>query len=261
MSADAAALDIPIASREPEVRRPGLGRLTLVELRKMVDTRAGFWLQLATFGLAVVVVVIICAVGKAQDQTFRALLEAAIAPAGVLLPIMGILLVSSEFSQRTAPITFALVPRRMRVLTAKLLAGVVLSLIGLAVALPIAAIGTAISAPDVAHAWSLPVGLLGQMALSLATGVITGVAFGAALLSSAPAIVLSFVLPIAWAALAAIPGIHGVARWLDATQSLAPMTSHLMDATEWARAGTTLALWMILPLLIGAWRIARREIT
>jgi hypothetical protein len=99
------------------------------------------------------------------------------------------------------------------------------------------------------------------MALSLATGVITGVAFGAALLSSAPAIVLSFVLPIAWAALAAIPGIHGVARWLDATQSLAPMTNHLMDATEWARAGTTLALWMILPLLIGAWRIARREIT
>ena len=24
--------------------RPGLGRLTRVELRKMVDTRAGFWL-------------------------------------------------------------------------------------------------------------------------------------------------------------------------------------------------------------------------
>jgi hypothetical protein len=259
MSADAAALDIPIASREPEAR-PGLGRLTFVELRKMVDTRAGFWLQLATVGISIVVVVIICAVGKAQDQTFRALLEAAIAPAGVLLPIMGILLVSSEFSQRTAPITFALVPKRSRVLTAKVLAGVVLSLIGLAAALPVAAIGTAVSAPDVPHVWTLPVGLLGQMELSLATGVVTGVAFGAALLSSAPAIVLSFVLPIAWAALAAIPGIHGVARWLDATQSLAPMTNHLMDGTEWARAGTTLALWMVLPLVIGAWRIAHREI-
>ena len=259
MSADAATLDIPIASREPEAR-PGLGRLTLVELRKMVDTRAGFWLQLATVGLTIVVVVIVCAVGKAQDQTFRALLEAAVAPASVLLPIMGILLVSSEFSQRTAPITFALVPRRSRVLIAKLFAGVVLSLIGLMVCVPIAAIGTAISAPDVAHAWSLPIGLLGQMELSLATGVITGVAFGAALLSSAPAIVLSFVLPIGWAAVASIPGLDGVARWLDGTRSLAPMTNHLMDATEWARAGTTLAVWMVLPLLIGAWRIARREI-
>jgi ABC-2 type transport system permease protein len=259
MSADAAALDIPIASRESEAR-PGLGRLTFVELRKMVDTRAGFWLQLATVGLSIVVVVIICAVGKAQDQTFRALLEAAIAPAGVLLPIMGILLVSSEFSQRTAPITFALVPRRMRVLTAKVLAGVMLSLIGLALALPIAAVGTLVSAPDVPHVWTLPAGLLGQMELSLATGVIGGVAFGAALLSSAPAIVLSFVLPIGWAAIAAIPGLDGVARWLDSTRSLAPMTNHLMDASEWAHAGTTLALWMVLPLVIGAWRIAHREI-
>ena len=37
--------------------RPGLGRLVAVELRKMVDTRAGFWLQVATVVLTVVVVV------------------------------------------------------------------------------------------------------------------------------------------------------------------------------------------------------------
>jgi ABC-2 type transport system permease protein len=260
MSADAAALDLPIAGRETE-RRPSLARLTLVELRKMLDTRAGFWLQLATVGLTIVVVVIICAVGHAEDQRFRALLEAAVVPAGVLLPIVGILLVSSEFSQRTALVTFALVPKRSRVLTAKLLASVILSLVALALCVPIAAAGTAITSPDVAHAWSMPIGMLGQTALSLATGMIGGVAFGAALLSSAPAIVLSFVLPLGWAAVASIPGLDGVAKWLDGTRSLAPMTNHLMDPTEWAHAGTTLALWMVLPLLIGAWRIARREIT
>jgi hypothetical protein len=31
--------------------------------------------------------------------------------------------------------------------------------------------------------------------------------------------------------------------------------------TQWAHAGTSLALWMVLPLLLGAWRITRREIT
>src|SRR5690349_22356232 len=31
--------------------RPGLGRLVAVELRKIVDTRAGFWLQTATVAL------------------------------------------------------------------------------------------------------------------------------------------------------------------------------------------------------------------
>ena len=33
--------------------RPGLARLTKVELRKMVDTRSGFWLLLAVLALTV----------------------------------------------------------------------------------------------------------------------------------------------------------------------------------------------------------------
>ena len=90
--------------------------------------------------------------------------------------------------------------------------------------------------------------------------MIGGVALGAALLASAPAIVLSFVLPIAWAIVGRLAGLDAVARWLDATRSLAPMTEHAMSALEWARAGTTLALWMVLPLLIGLWRITRGEI-
>ena len=43
--------------------RPGLGRLVAVELRKMVDTRAGFWLQVAMVALTVVVVVVRLLVG------------------------------------------------------------------------------------------------------------------------------------------------------------------------------------------------------
>ena len=38
--------------------RPGLGRLVAVELRKMVNTRAGFWLQLATVALTVLAVIV-----------------------------------------------------------------------------------------------------------------------------------------------------------------------------------------------------------
>ena len=34
-----------------------------------------------------------------------------------------------------------------------------------------------------------------------------------------------------------------------------------MSATQWAHAGTALAIWMLLPLVIGAWRITRREVT
>jgi ABC-2 type transport system permease protein len=237
------------AARAPRADpRPGLARLTAVELRKMTDTRAGFWLQLAVVVLTVVVVAITCLFGESKDQTLRVMLSIAVAPASILLPIVGILLVASEWSQRTAMVTFALVPRRPRVLAAKLLASVALSMIALALSLVVAAVGTAVAAPGIDHTWSLPVGLLGQNAVSLATGMIGGVAFGAALLASAPAIV------------GRLTGLDAVARWLDGTHSLAPMTEHVMSATEWARAGTTLTLWMVLPLLIGLWRIQRGEI-
>ena len=44
----------------------------------------------------------------------------------LLLPVMGILLVTSEWSQRTDMTTFALEPHRSRVIMAKLVTGVVL---------------------------------------------------------------------------------------------------------------------------------------
>jgi hypothetical protein len=39
------------------------------------------------------------------------------------------------------------------------------------------------------------------------------------------------------------------------------LTEGVYSATQWAHVGTSLALWMVLPLLIGARRIMRREIT
>ncbi|HEX4752902.1 MAG TPA: hypothetical protein VH268_08385, partial [Solirubrobacterales bacterium] len=133
MSAEAS--DAAPAGRD---ERPGLGRLTKVELRKMVDTRSGFWLQVAVLALTVLVVVITVLTGEESDLTFRHLLSNALQPAGVLLPVVGILLVSSEWSQRTALISFALVPDRPRLIAVKVLAGVVLGLIATVVAIVLA---------------------------------------------------------------------------------------------------------------------------
>src|SRR4029079_4926859 len=80
-------------------------RLTAVELRKATDTRAGFWLQLTTAGFTLAAVVILLVI-SARHPTLADVLSVAVQPAGVLLPIVGILLVTSEWSQRTALITF-----------------------------------------------------------------------------------------------------------------------------------------------------------
>ena len=55
------------------ITAPPMRRLTTVELRKMTDTRAGFWLLLLVVLSALAVVTLILAVGKPDDQTFDAL--------------------------------------------------------------------------------------------------------------------------------------------------------------------------------------------
>jgi ABC-2 type transport system permease protein len=102
--------------------------------------------------------------------------------------------------------------------------------------------------------------LIGQSAVYLGGGMLTGVAFGGVMLASAPAIVALFALPIAWTAVASLSFFAGAAPWLDTRLALGPMPQEVMSATQWAHAGTALALWMLLPLLIGIWRITRREV-
>src|SRR3954464_5115226 len=98
MSTATFTLPIAAAPAASASSRPGVGRLTRVELRKMLDTRAGFWLQVATVGLTVVAVVIRLAVGNPQDHTFRSVLEVGLAPASVLLAGRGRLLVPRAWS-------------------------------------------------------------------------------------------------------------------------------------------------------------------
>ena len=259
MSATAATLELPVAGLDHD-RRPGLARLTGVELRKMVDTRAGFWLQLFNLGLMIAFVVVALILADAQDRTFQDLMWIALWPASSLLPVVGVLLISSEWSQRTSLITFALVPRRTRVLAAKLGAALILSVVMLATALAIAAVGTAVAGPSVDGTWSLPPEMLGQAVVYMTTSFIMGLAFGAMFLASAPAIVLYSLLPGGWALLSTIPALEVPARWLDNAHTLTPMADHVLSGTEWARAGTTLALWVLLPAVIGAWRVIHDEV-
>lgn len=240
--------------------RPGLGRLVAVELRKMVDTRAGFWLQAVMVALTVVVVVVRLLVGDGADHTFQSVLDAGLQPSAVLLPVLGILLVTSEWSQRTGLITFVLVPVRSRVLGAKLVASLLLAVAMLVISVVVVAAGVLVSSPGVEGTWSDAAPLIGQSAVYLTTGMVAGVALGAMLLAAAPAIVLRFALPTAWMALVSLPVFSGVAPWVDYAGAVGQMTEYVMSATQWAHAGASLVIWMVLPLLIGAWRITRREI-
>lgn len=257
-AAASAPAGAPVADRD---RRPSMTRLTTVELRKMFDTRSGFWLPIMVAVVAIGTALIAVFAGAEPGHTFRHIFAVTMYPTAILLPLIGVLLVTGEFSQRTALQTFTLTPSRARVLVAKLLASVSCSFAAVAFGLVVAAGATALHPASGGGVWTLDWALIPQALLYLAAAMITGVAFGAALLVSAPAIVVYLLLPTIWSALAnSIHGLEGVARWLDPSQSLDPMVRGGLSGAGWAHAGATLLLWTVGPLAIGWCRVMRRDV-
>jgi hypothetical protein len=181
----------------------------------------------------------------------------------LLLPVLGILLVTSEWSQRTALSTFALVPQRSRVLVAKLLAAAVLGVLGVVATLGAAVLATALTPVLTADtaAWDLTATQLVQTTLGQVLIVLVGVAFGMLLLSSPLAIVVYFALPTAFTVLVVtVAALDWLRDWWDLTTTTGPMYTGDLEGEGWAQVGTSTLLWLVVPLVLGWLRIQRSEI-
>jgi ABC-2 type transport system permease protein len=243
---------------------PSVGpvRLTLIELRKLADTRSGLWL-LIVIGLAAAgTVAIQLGFAPDEDQTFRSFFLFGSLPSGVLLPVLGILSMTSEWSQRTALSTFTLVPARSRVIAAKVAAGV---LIAVAATLATAAVAAAGNLLGIALGgngdWSIGPALLAQTLLAQVLFMLMGLGFGGLLMNSALAIVVYFALPTVWSVLGAtIKGLKEAAGWLDLNTASSPLTEGALTGGQWARLGVAAAVWVLVPLVLGTIRALRREV-
>jgi ABC-2 type transport system permease protein len=240
--------------------RPGFAQLTRVELRKTYDTRAGFWLLISCVLLMLATGLITVLSGDDESHTWSNLLNNCSQALNFILPVVGILLVTSEWSQRTALQTFTLVPQRGRVLATKIAASLVLSVLAIVAALVLTAVCTAIN-PAATDAFHLDAGLVLQTVLFTILSMLTGVGLGAAILISAPAIVALYVLPIAYSAVVNIIGaLHGLRDWTDQSDTFSNLTDHTLSGHEWGQVATTALLWVVLPVAIGAYRFLRGEI-
>jgi len=252
----------PTTGRAPAVGSPSMSALTRVELRKSYDTRAGRWL-LVVIGLAALAVVLILLLVDDAPKSFEGFFGFTQLPIGILLPVLGILLVTSEWSQRTAMTTFVLVPRRSRVLVAKVLAAAVLAVLGVVASLVTAALGTVLTPvlSDGDMEWTLSAAQLGQVVLVQVLTVLAGVAFGMLLLSSPLAIVLYFVLPTVFTLLVnLVAALDWMRDWLDLSTTTMPMYEGELSGQGWAQVATSVGLWIVVPMAVGWWRINRTEI-
>jgi hypothetical protein len=96
--------------------RVPLIRVTQVELRKMFDTRSGFWLIAISALLATGGVILWAADDQLTYSTFATAIRF---PVVIILPLIAILAVTSEWSQRTGLTTFTLIPHRSRIISAR----------------------------------------------------------------------------------------------------------------------------------------------
>lgn len=243
--------------------RPSIARLTSIELRKLTDTRAGRWL-LATIGLiAVAIAVVQLFVLDDAEQTFTGFLAPSLLPVGLLLPVVGILSITSEWTQRTALTTYALVPHRERVVLAKLAAVVLAALASVLVSLAVAAAGTlAAKATGGAGSWDGEWALVLHAAVIQLVNVLMGAAFGLLLLNTPLAIVGYLLLPTVWSILAAmISALQGPANWLDTSITMEPLYGNEMTSGQWGRLAVSVLAWVAVPLVAGLLRTLRREVS
>jgi len=246
------------------VRRPSLLRLTGVEVRKLVDTRAGRWLMI-TIGLATAAIVTLQLIYAGDaEQTFLNFFVPSLLPVSVLLPVLGILSITSEWSQRTALTTYALVPRRERVVAAKLIAVSLTALASVLTSLAVAAVGTLVaSATGGAGTWQFDWSLILNAAVLQVTSVLMGAAFGLLQLNPPLAIVGYLLLPTLWGVLGEmVKPLRGPSEWLDTSKTMEPLfSSDAVTGGQWGRIAVSLLVWMVLPLAAGLFRTLRREVS
>jgi len=255
----------PGPTRPSLTGRPGVpfGRQLRAELRKLTDTRAGTWLLVAIFAATPLVVTGVLTLADPRNLTYSQLVNVTQSPERILLPIVGILTVSSEWSQRTGLLTFTLEPNRKRVLLAKLCATLVLGVLVILVGFGSAAIGNVlgIALRDGNGSWSF--GLTGyrDIAVVLIVGLLQGLAYGMALLITAVAIVFFYVVPnLSNLLFSSVSGLKDVAPWLDLDKAQAALYLHRVSAEQWAQFLTATLIWVVAPGALGVVRVLRTEV-
>jgi hypothetical protein len=233
--------------------------LVRAELRKTVDVRAARWMLFASALLVAGAEAVPLVFPHNVTQDRASYLTWAALGLSRLLPLVLLMAMTAEWSQRTAMTTFTLEPRRGRVLAAKATAGLIISVLAGLFALlaaTVAVLAASHAGRPVAEGWNWS--QLAGFALFIVLTSAVGMAIGAAVHNTAAAIVSYFVLAGLFSLLM-IPALQKAGDWINTGT-----TFGWMLAGDWsghvAQIAVCAALWIALPLAVGTIRTVRREV-
>jgi ABC-2 type transport system permease protein len=217
-------------------------RLVKIELRKMFNTRSGFWMLVSIGVLSVIATGAVIIFAPDSAVTFESFAAAIGLPMSVILPVIAILGVTSEWSQRSGLTTFTLVPSRGRVIGAKASATFMVGVVSMVVAFAVGAVGNLLGTTimGVDTVWDVSLAAAAQILLGNLVGMAIGFTLGVVLRNSAAAIVgyfvVSLVMPGVLALLALVRSwFADLQPWIDWNYTQASLLeNHTDTAREWA---------------------------
>ncbi|MEO7941910.1 MAG: ABC transporter permease [Marmoricola sp.] len=244
-----------------------LTRIVGVEFRKMFNTRSGFWLMASIAITAVLATGAVITWAPADALTYDTFAAAIGFPMSVILPMVAILLVTSEWSQRSGLTTFTLVPHRGRVIGAKATATVIVGVASMVVALAIGALGnilgTAITGTP--RVWDDSFLHLSEIVLANVLGMMIGFMLGVLIRNSAGAIVGYFVFTLVLPTLSGILAANAswwekAQGWVDFNYAQSALFNGEVAAKDWAHLASASGIWLVLPLTVGLVLVMRSEV-
>ena len=250
--------------------RPGVpvSRLVKVELRKMFDTRSGFWLMASIAIIAALATLGVILFVPNESLEFVFFASAIGFPMAVLLPIVAIMSVTGEWSQRTGLISFTLVPHRSQIILGKAIAAIIVGVVSVVIAFAIGALGNIIgsSLNGVDVRWGLGFYDFLLIILGNVLGLLVGFMLGVLIRNTPGAIVAYFVyallLPIVFEIVAALQDwFKDLRPWIDFNFAQTPLfDGGPPTAEQWAQIGVSGTIWFIIPMAIGVWLVLRSEV-
>ena len=246
-----------------------LTRVTQVELRKMFNTRSGFWL-IASIAISAVVAtggVILWA--PDDGLTYSTFATAIRFPVVIILPLIAILAVTSEWSQRAGLTTFTLVPHRSRIITAKAISSVAIAIAAMVLTFAVGALGNLLGAAvrGTTPVWDVTLTQCLYYVLGMVLSLLTGFMLGVLIRSSTGAIVayfvLTFVLPTIFGLLAeSQQWFHDLQPWVDIqfAQSGLFIFQQALTGEQWANIAVTGITWLLIPMAVGLGFVMRAEV-
>lgn len=242
------------------IRRQRYSTLVRVELRKMTDTRSGKGILAAAVALSLVLLGWKLFHTSTVEVSFASYNSASGPSVAVILPLVGLLAMTSEWSQRTALTTFTMSPQRLRVFSAKLVAALALAGVVVAATLVLTFLATLLGGVISGDGASFA-NVGGELRISIFATflqVVRGAATGALLPLTGVAVGVYFLAPTAWAAIA--PNVlHGASQWFDIFATYDRLAS-THPAEDLLQTLTSVLVWVAIPAVVGLHRSIHREV-